>query len=395
MASVNAEAAGVDDVFARAVAQAEHRLFTDNGFDNAEVCSDLPAPLDWIRYYFTPYYAFDPAGVKAGYSIVCCTDPDLLEQARVHARSGTHLGRGRTYQRNEVEDYRAGSWTLRMYTDRPAALLVAEDRRRVCFLTGPADPQAVLEPARHLREYFSRRLERQGFAIFHIGVVAWGDRGVAVMGSKGAGKSTSVVALMEAERASFVANDRAYIGRRDGSPHVVTWPTTAKLGVGTAYGSPRLRQWLRRTATFSYPQEEATPEEREHFLERATDEERWAARQKIELTPDELAGTLGVGIRAEAGLSLLVFPRISPACERTSVEEADRDWVIEELIRESFTPDDRSYPDWLGLREQSTEALRQRTRELAGELARSVPAFRIVFRTAPDLAREVRALMGP
>ena len=74
---------------------------------------------------------------------------------------------------------------------------------------------------------FSCILGQRGVTCLHAGVVAVDDRVVAVIGEKGAGKSTTCLALVQ-RGGSFVADDVAALTERDGRPAV-------------AVGAPMLR----------------------------------------------------------------------------------------------------------------------------------------------------------
>lgn len=361
-----------------------HSVLVSNGYDAVEVCGNTSASLEWIKSYFRGYYHCLIAGTP-DFRISVVQDDRLAKEFRRQAAAGTKVGCGKTYQKQLAEIYLAAGCRIYCYLKRAAAVVIPEDKSRMIFLTSGEDPERQYEPARHLREYFSRMLERRGWIILHAGVVARDGAGIAFVGAKGSGKSTSIAAMLGWPGTDFIANDRAYVGLAGGRFKVLSWATTAKIGVGTAYASLPLREWLKSTAVFSYPQEESTAEEREYFLRSTSDSERWSAKQKIELTPAEVTRTFGGEIQALANLDLIVFPRVTPQVDRVEVTELDESAAQAILNHQCFTPQDDSYPDWIGLRLEDIETIESRRVELVRRLSLQTPMRSVRYSSADDL----------
>jgi hypothetical protein len=81
-----------------------------------------------------------------------------------------------------------------------------------------ADPALVRKIRQGMARAFLARLAGQ--VAFHAGAVAWGDRGVLLVGPSGGGKSTTVAALCK-RGAAMLADDAAVVGEKDGAPWLV------------------------------------------------------------------------------------------------------------------------------------------------------------------------------
>ena len=81
-----------------------------------------------------------------------------------------------------------------------------------------ADPALVRKVRQGMARAFLARLGGQ--PAFHAGGVAWGDRGVLLVGPSGGGKSTTVAALCK-RGASMLADDAAVVVEKGGAPWLV------------------------------------------------------------------------------------------------------------------------------------------------------------------------------
>jgi hypothetical protein len=105
-------------------------------------------------------------------------------------------------------------------------------------------------------------------------------------------------------------------------------------------------------------------------------EELWAARQKVELTPEEIAGAFKSYVTPRAKLALLIFPEIG-AHNETRVQVAELQWMFDKMVHESLTPYDLNYPDWLYLRTPSEAALEEQRTKQVTRICRDVVGVRV------------------
>ncbi|MDO8603793.1 MAG: hypothetical protein Q7K40_00020 [bacterium] len=79
-----------------------------------------------------------------------------------------------------------------------------------------------------------------GFGLFHCAAIEVYNKGWLICGRKGTGKTTILLRLVT-HGATYVANDRAFIGLRSGSLVVVPRPSRIRIGMGTALQHKQLR----------------------------------------------------------------------------------------------------------------------------------------------------------
>jgi hypothetical protein len=104
-----------------------------------------------------------------------------------------------------------------------------------------------------------------------------------------------------------------------------------------------------------------------------------AQPDKLQLTSAEITESLGSHVVAAARLRCLVLPQIDLSASDVMIETAPPEEARRVLLRETLTPHDSGYPDWLGVRSESEERLSQRSEELVDELVASHPCLSVRF----------------
>ncbi|MFJ2867691.1 hypothetical protein [Kitasatospora sp. NPDC087314] len=198
------------------------------------------------------------------------------------------------------------------------------DRRRLVL-----DPSSAPEFAAHLAARYVRillrlqRAMRPGELFLHAAMVASppgvGDagRGIAVIGPKRAGKTSTVMAAMLAG-AAFVGNDDLSVSRSGAGWTGHGWPRSVSVrsDTFTALGV-QLPSWSAHPARTAGPQEQA------------------GEAHPVMLLPSELASLLGSSaVRPSAALTGLVFPRFTPEAGDTALRELTPARTAERLRQE-------------------------------------------------------------
>ena len=223
---------------------------------------------------------------------VASTDPGLPDQpADTWSIQHTTHGRTDTAGLERV--------TIATPTEPTATLAVDHEHRRLIL-----DPACTLEFATHLAARYARillrlqRATRAGELFLHAGMAAsapgaaGADRGIAVIGPKRAGKTSTVMAAMRAG-AAFVGNDDLSVTRSHDGWTGHGWPRSVSVrsDTFTALGIPP-------------PEHSAHP---------ARPQEPAAGADPVMLLPSELASLLGApAVRRSAPLTALVFPHFAP-----------------------------------------------------------------------------------
>ncbi|GEL98360.1 hypothetical protein [Cellulomonas terrae] len=358
---------------------AAHRVRAGFGPHTVVVAANTPQHLAWLEQYTAPQYRFDEAPEDEPAQLVSHEDPSFTASVR-RALDALPGRRATVYQSYPVHEVDLGDgWLAWSHVDRPSVIL-ARPGDRCVTLGSPADPESKAEPIRCLREMFTKNVERDGHLVFHTGAVVVDGHGLVFCGEKGAGKSTTVISLLEAG-AEYLSNDRSYVGRsQDGAWTALPWPTTAAIGMGTLYHFPQLRTWMERGGGWGYePQTRLGPDARHELLRTRSPGELAAMPDKLELTAEELAGSLGARVAPHAALSCVVLPRLDLGCDEPEVRPATRQEAAAVLRSQCFTPSDDHYPDWLRWRTASEMDLRRAADDLVDRLVHEVPLATMRF----------------
>ncbi|XVV34918.1 hypothetical protein ACQPXT_13110 [Streptomyces sp. CA-100214] len=213
---------------------------------------------------------------------------------------------------------------------------------------GTREEDVATSTARLAREMMRGQLLRDGWAVLHASAVVDDDgRTVLTFGHKGAGKTTTALALAAGGGYGLLANDRVFVRPNDrGGVDVLPWPSAAALGLGL----------LKSLGWFDEVRERLAAGESLHPTQdgRVTAAIRegdttplWDGGKelKAQIFPDQFPAWLGVPLATEGEAAVLVFPRIdreaAPAVEERARSVGEADFM-------SGKTEDR-YPDVFGL----------------------------------------------
>src|SRR5690606_31123874 len=156
--------------------------------------------------------------------------------------------------------------------------------------------------ARLAREMLRGLLLRDGWAVLHASaVVAEDGRTVLTLGRKGAGKTTTALALAGRHGCGLLANDRVFVRANDrGGVDVLPWPSAAALGLGLldALGWFEICRERLQAGEALHPTQDGRVTE---ALLAGRREPLWAGGKelKVQVFPDQFPGWFGVPLAAE------------------------------------------------------------------------------------------------
>jgi hypothetical protein len=332
----------------------------------------LAWPVDYLAPGFTAVPA--PAAVDGEWSVVVSGEPGHHDRL-VGAVSGLPRTTSETYESRPADRVEVdGRHLVLRYPGDEGITVVDGDRRRVAYVDRDLT-RAGFESARLVREVVRRVGEESGEVVLHAGSVVLAGRAWVICGAKGAGKTTSVCALMEHADAVFIANDRVHL-RRSAGFDVRAWPMSTRIGVGTCVASSRLRPLLDGGNRFAYPQTGWDP----HVglsAEAIATHVAEGSGPKVELVTQELCEVLGADATGAAPVGGVLLPQRGESPPGVAVAGPAEARAV--LLSQVFTPDDDAYPDWLELRGTPREVLWQRTCDLVDALLEEVTALRVSF----------------
>jgi hypothetical protein len=279
-------------------------------FEHAGVCtayaSDESASGEWISRFLAGYLV--PGGSGHVDAAVCSTaDPTLFGALQELVPGDAAVGQ-RDYAEMPFTDSVA---LIRRVGDkvRPGEdvflLLFAEDRTIVLVTSGNVDVRRE-EGMQILRALNKWLLLEQGWIPMHAACAAKDGRTVCVAGGKASGKTSTLLNLLARNGCDLVAVDKFLL--RDAGSHLEICGIPGKIGirVGTAIVQPRVLAWLNEATAPFFPNISA--HEVKEIAATSTPEQLRTRKEKIHLTPAELAALFGASITPVAPLNLLLAP---------------------------------------------------------------------------------------
>ncbi|GAA2733295.1 hypothetical protein [Streptomyces nogalater] len=333
------------------------------------VCTDKDV-TDWTVRYIGPWWnaaEVAPESVSAGPVLTAAVDEgryaDVAFGGEISAFQRV------TYARAELLlDADASSGIIRAVSARPALAYQSDPGAGSLEVVGCRTEDVATATARLAREVMRGQLLRGGWAVLHASaVVAEGGRTVLTFGRKGAGKTTTALALAARTGCGLLANDRVFVRPNDrGGVDVLPWPSAAALGLGLldALGWFEIcRERLEAGEALHPTQDDRVTEAL--LAGRRTPLWEGGKELKVQVFPDQFPGWFGVPLATEGEAAALVFPRVEPGAV-PAVE--DRGRRLEDGDFMSGATEDR-YPDVFALARVDGGGTKDARHEVAHRLA--------------------------
>jgi hypothetical protein len=287
--------------------------------------------FDWCVSYLAPF--FQSVGYNA-YCQYCALYLDPAAAADITPPPGEPQPL-RLHLDKTGQSWAVGNGVVAVREDHTSNWYVIDRvRRRALFISGNRSADALQDPARMVRDIVLHLLARDGYLALHASAAVIGDKAIAVVGEKRAGKTTLLMHMLQRFGAAYVSNDKLLVkATASGGATVYGVPISCTIGVGTMRSFPALRRHLHAWENF-----EARNAPQSQF---------WTSNKKIEFTPADICDILGCPICPAAPLAGLVFSKLDPEFSGICIEETAAS-AHQDLLRLSLRhPDDRNYPDWM------------------------------------------------
>lgn len=336
------------------------------------VASAERAVTDWSARYFGPWWKATevPAqDVCAGPLVLAEVDPGRYANESLMVRQKPHRSVGYAKARLLVAEDAAAGVVHAVSPDDALAYRSEPGAGSLLIFGCEAEPVATAT-ARLAREVVRGQLLRDGWAVLHASaVVAEGGRTVLTFGRKGAGKTTTALALAARHGYGLLANDRVFVRPNDrGGVDVLPWPSAAALGLGLldALGWFEICRERLEAGEALHPTQDGRVTE---ALLAGRRDPLWEGGKelKVQVFPDQFPDWFDVPLAATGEAAVLLFPRVEagavPDVEETGRALGDDDFM-------SGQTEDR-YPDvfnLLGVDGGGTEAARQDVAQRLAEL---------------------------
>jgi hypothetical protein len=330
-----------------------------------ELFASDPAPIEWVSEFLGP--ALVPAQAPPDWQITLSPDARAYEE-ELSRRSGD--GEMRACFAFDQEVLAVPVW-------EGNSNLTAHDARRSCFVrVRPGAIELIGNSASRrwrstlvllLHELVAARLRSTDLEL-HAAAVGTEDGAVAIVGPKGAGKTTLSFNLLRPGLSRAIANDRVFVGIRSGAPAVRGVPTAVKIRPPTLTEFPELRSGippLERPYLYTVAELVAAGENGD------------APDGELFLSPAQVAHQLGVERAGSMEIACLAFPEVDPAASGCGIERLEPDDVRSRIVdnyygRASGRHQATLFEEIEGGRGVPPPAL-------ADELSRVLPGWRVVL----------------
>lgn len=334
------------------------------------VVSAERAVTAWSGRYAEPWWnaaEMPPESVCAGPLVTASVDRSAYDDLAFAVTQAPHTST--TYARERMlvaGDALAG--VVRAVTSGSGLAYRSEPYAGSLAVVGCRVEDVATATARLAREVVRGVLLRDGWSVLHASAVVQDGRVILTLGGKGAGKTTTALALAHRYCLGLLANDRVFVrAAGNGGVDVLPWPAAAAVGLGLldALG------WFDVARERLEAGEELHPTQKRQVTEALLADRRtplWEGGKelKAQVFPDQFSRWFGLTLATRGQAAALVFPRVEagavPAVEDRGRVLGDGDFM-------SGATEDR-YPDVLGLVRVdgggAPEARRKVARRLAG-----------------------------
>lgn len=355
------------------------------------VVSAQQAVTDWSARYFGTWWKaapVDPASVCAEPLVMGSVDNSEYDALALSVTQSPHTST--TYAREQLLlAGHASDGVIRAVSPDAALAYRSEPGALRLDVIGRVAEDVATATARLTREMMRGLLLRDGWAVLHASAVVHEGRAILTFGSKGAGKTTTALALASRPGIGLLANDRVFVRPDErGGVDVLPWPSAAAVGLGLveALGWFETARERLEAGEALHPTQDMRVTEALLVGDRTPVWER-GKELKVQVWPNQFTDWFGVPLATRGEAAALVFPRVEPgavpAVEETSRTVGDGDFMIGKT-------EDR-YPDifrLVGVDGGGTQAARQSVgRLLAGLPHHAVVVGHDVTATADFLAK--------
>jgi len=177
---------------------------------------------------------------------------------------------GKTGRKDAICDLENGRMILKL---RTGVQFLQSPDWAIAFGPTEAHPNQVIN---FVNTQILNHFQRQGWVACHAAAVKTAEKGLAISGLSGGGKSTTMLRLMEIAGTQYVTNDRLLVCRRNGDTPALGIPKLPRINPGTIVTNARLTGIL--------------DEEREEELRNMEPDELWHLEEKYDLFIDDIFG---------------------------------------------------------------------------------------------------------
>ncbi|MFZ4234995.1 hypothetical protein ACOZGD_07355 [Streptomyces murinus] len=332
------------------------------------VVSPEKAVTDWTGRYIGPWWnaAEVPSeSVCDGPLLTASVDREAYDDFASAVTQAPHTSI--TYAREQMLVASDPAGVIQALTSGNALTYRSDPAARSLEIVGCRTEDVATATARLAREMVRGTLLRDGWSILHASAVVQDGRVILTLGRKGAGKTTTALALADRHQLGLLANDRVFVrANKDGEVDVLPWPSAAAVGLGLldALGwFDVARDRLERGESLHPTQDERVTQAL--LADRAEPLWEEGKELKAQVFPDQFGRWFGLTLATSGQAAALVFPRVEAGAV-PAVEDLGR--VLEDSDFMSGETEDR-YPDVFALAQVDGGGMPAARQEVARRLS--------------------------
>ena len=281
----------------------------------------------WVGRYFGTWWnaaEVDAASVCAGPLVTAIVDRGEYDTVAFAVTQAPHTST--SYARAQMLLARdASAGVIRAASPERGLAYWSEPSAGTVDVIGQDAASVATATARLAREVMRGALLRDGWAVLHASAVVKNGRTLLTFGGKGAGKTTTAIALAARHQFGLLANDRVFVGPNSaGGVTVLPWPSAAAVGLGLlkALGWFEIARERLQSGDALHPTQDQRVTDAILAGNRSPLWER-GKELKAQLWPHQFTSWFGVPLATEGEAAALLFPRIEAGTGPTA-EDADR-----------------------------------------------------------------------
>lgn len=311
-------------------AAGDYVCFDFAGSSLAIYCDD-PDVIPWLTQYFSGYFV--PSSNKSPDALVYLSrDRGLFEKLNTRAAAAREPSADE-YANVEIElDEQHvlifdGLVSKKKPPEKICYLLSQQGRQILASFTGPTNVRQVMA-VRLVRNVMNLLMYEKGWLPIHAAACVRNGAGISIIGGKGAGKTSTLLNLLDQPGTKLVTNDRLFL--RDAVTHLegCGFPSQAGLRVDLLLNTPKLQHWLEQATDSFYPQ--IGIDQLRKIADETPPAELKARKEKFSLIPSELAASFATEIKPLTRIDLFVAVRYDPQRKEANFAPVERDDFLEE-----------------------------------------------------------------
>lgn len=228
---------------------------------------------------------------------------------------------------------------------------------------------------RIIREIYLRNNENYGNIAYHGGAFAICKNGVMVCGDKAKGKTTVILEQLK-KGASYLANDRVIISKKDNEYSIKYLPLSMRIGIGTISQTSCIVDIIK-----TYPWSRNQSSKVLNFeYDLGVSKSAFGSGEKLEITSKEIGDIFKVDLIESTSLNAIVFPEIDPNFSGMEIIPCAPQDATRLIMEQCMTPHDENWTSpWLFPRNKSDTDLEKYAYKFTSEMVEKVSCYTIHF----------------